>query len=247
MSALPTPYYDREGITIYHGDCREILPQREADSVDVVVTDPPYPGLKGGTQYAFDGVAKRSAVTTTVGMPWQSDLEWMPDAWNVARLGMMVFCSYHSVSEVAASLPAESRVALLTWYKRNAPPAITNVPRFTTEFVWLFKKSPGLRWREIKNTMIDIPMLQSGCMAGERLRNADGSTVHQTQKPESLMRTLLSVDGDTILDPFMGTGTTLLAAKQLGKRAIGIEIEEKYCEIAVKRLSQMVLPLWGVS
>jgi site-specific DNA-methyltransferase (adenine-specific) len=71
------------------------------------------------------------------------------------------------------------------------------------------------------------------------------ATGHPTQKPEDLMKELIELRKgvSTILDPFMGSGTTLRAAKDLGRRAIGIEIEEKYCEIAVKRLAQEVLPL----
>ena len=68
---------------------------------------------------------------------------------------------------------------------------------------------------------------------------------HPTQKPLSLMRwcVLICPDVQSILDPFMGSGTTLVAAKQLGRRAIGIEIERKYCDIAIERLRQDVLPL----
>jgi site-specific DNA-methyltransferase (adenine-specific) len=240
--SLPTPYYDRDGIVIYNADCRDILPHLEP--VDLVLTDPPYPDLKGGTKYAFAGVAPTPVGTVTIGTPWGIELaEWLPAAWETSRLGMMVFCSYHSVAEVASFVPKEKRVALVSWYKRNSPPAIANVPRFTAEFAWLFKKSPGLKWRNITNTVIDIPMLQSGCMTTERLRDPNGETSHPTQKPVALMRTLMAVGGDTILDPFMGSGTTLRAAKDLGRRAIGIEIEERYCEIAVRRLSQQVLPL----
>jgi DNA modification methylase len=73
----------------------------------------------------------------------------------------------------------------------------------------------------------------------------DGGKVHPTQKPLSLMRWCLGFapNAQTILDPFMGSGTTLVAAKQLGRRAIGIEIERKYCDIAIERLRQEVLPL----
>jgi DNA modification methylase len=136
---------------------------------------------------------------------------------------------------------------LLTWYKRNSPPAIANVPRFTGEFVWCFKKAPGLRWRNINNTVIDIPMLQSGCMAGERFRNEQGETEHPTQKPVALMRTLLAVGGDTILDPFMGTGTTIVAAHHMGRKAIGIERNERWCDLAARRLQQAVLPLGDIA
>ena len=78
------------------------------------------------------------------------------------------------------------------------------------------------------------------CKAGERTRS-----VHPTQKPLAIMKWSLSFfpDAKIILDPFMGSGTTLVAAKDLGRRAIGIEIEEKYCEIAARRLSQEVLKI----
>lgn len=78
-------------------------------------------------------------------------------------------------------------------------------------------------------------------MATERLQEVDGTSSHPTQKPIALIASLLAIGGETILDPFMGSGTTLRAAKDLGRKAIGIEIEEKYCEIAAKRGSQDVL------
>jgi site-specific DNA-methyltransferase (adenine-specific) len=73
----------------------------------------------------------------------------------------------------------------------------------------------------------------------------DGGKVHPTQKPEALMAWCIQQanEPDTILDPFMGSGTTLVAAKRLGRRAIGIEREQKYCDIAIRRLAQAVLPL----
>ena len=81
-------------------------------------------------------------------------------------------------------------------------------------------------------------------ISGQRHRSTSGG-LHPTQKPVELMRWCIdkAKSGGTILDPFMGSGTTLVAAKQLGRKAIGIEMEEKYCEIAVKRLSQEYLAL----
>jgi len=94
---------------------------------------------------------------------------------------------------------------------------------------------------EMAWTNIDMPG-----KAWEENRNPDGKRKHPTQKPMSLFRWCIQLDKKTpkiVLDPFMGSGTTLRAAKDLGRKAIGIEIEEKYCEIAAKRLRQEVLPL----
>jgi site-specific DNA-methyltransferase (adenine-specific) len=241
--SLPKPYYDCDGITIYHGDCREILPH--LPKVDLVLTDPPYPHLVGKIKHLnIGGVSKREVFgSVTVGEPWDVSLEWVPLVTELSLLGGFIFCSYHSVAEVRERLNGVETAYLLTWYKRNSPVAVNNVPRFTSEFIWAYKTNPGLTWKNIHNTVIDIPTPQGGCMAQERIVDTQGKTVHPTQKPQKLINLLLAVGGETILDPFMGSGTTLVAAKQLHRKAIGIEIEEKYCEIAVKRLGQGVLPI----
>lgn len=237
-----TPYYEQDGITIYHGGAEDILPT--LDPVDLVLTDPPYVGLTGGYDLkALGGVAAVYSPMLTVGDEWGANLDWVPLAWDIAKYGLITFCTHHSISEIAALLPATSRVALLTWYKRNAPPTGKNVPGYNTEFIWCFKKKTGLKWDEIKTTMIDIPNINAGIMATERIVDNNGRAVHPAQKPVALMRTLLKMGGDTILDPFMGTGTTLRAAKDMGRRAIGIDKDRENCEIAVRRLQQAVLSL----
>ena len=237
------PYYQAGNATIYHGDCRAIMPEMVTDSVDLIVADPPYDGLKGGVEFATSAksVADVKQRSVTVGSPWLSDLDWVHEAWRIARLGMMVFCSHHNAPEVASMLPRESRVALVTWYKRNAPPCVANVPRFMTEFIWLFKKRPGLDWKALPSTMLDVPNANPGCMTTERFVDGSGKAVHPCQKPLSVLLFLLAVGGESILDPFMGTGTALRAAKDLRRGAIGIETEQRYCDLAVSRLSQEVL------
>jgi len=258
------PYYEHAGITIYHGDCREILPQLPkgwcstcgcslADEqivaihlatkhdvgplVDLCITDPPYPGLKGGTRIDFDsGVAGR-AESVTVGTPWGEDITPLADAYRACRFGMFVFCSYHFAASVPGILGAQP-ISLITWYKRNSMPSANNVPQYETEFIWAFKKCPGLEWRKLRG-FYDIPALQAGCMAQERFVD-NGRATHPAQKPKELIACLLKIGGESVLDPYMGTGTTLTAAKEIGISAIGIEIEEKYCEISAKRLSQEV-------
>lgn len=193
------PYYEHGGITIYHGDCREILPQLEP--VDLVLTDPPY-------ELDFKGEAW-DALTPS----W-----WLPATRQIAR--QVVFTS--------------------------APTTLWDYPRPDWVLCW---NRPAAQSRTVFGTFNHwTPVL----VYGSGKWNPDTISLHAMQhatynghpspKPEALMRWLISgTDAQTILDPFMGSGTTLRAAKDLGRKAIGIEIEEKYCEIAAKRLAQEVL------
>jgi DNA modification methylase len=237
-----TPYFDRDGITLYHGDCLEILPQLEPGSVDAVVTDPPYLDLLGNLEISGKGVADIINPGRTIGDEWGANLEWVESAWNVCNYGAMIFTSHHAIDKVKQAFPNGSTVGLAVWYKRNSTPSIHNVPLFNTEFIWLFKKKPGLLWKNLE-TLYDVPKLQAGCFAVERILGNGKSALHPTQKPVLLMRKLLlaTIENQVILDPFMGLGTTGVACVQTGRRFIGIEIDEKYCQIAQKRIEQALL------
>jgi site-specific DNA-methyltransferase (adenine-specific) len=237
------PYYEENGIVIYNADCREILPS--LPKVDLLLTDPPYAGMVGGYSYPdCGGVARKRNASVSLGDKWSASLDWVPATLEKISLGAFVFCSHHSLPEVAMAFSSLRRAVLLTWHKRNAPPQGANVPRFTEEYAWGFAASVGLKWDAFRSTLIDVPKLATGAfVSAERFVNSQGQALHPTQKPEEVIRRLLAVGGETILDPFMGSGTTLRAAKDLGRRAIGVEIEERYCEIAAKRLEQGVLPL----
>ena len=237
---MTEPYYQDKWVTIYHGDCREILPELDV-KVDLVLTDPPYVGLESKTVIMpIGGVGKHYKVTKTVGDIWQADFDWLPSVISKAALGLMVFCSFHTV-HILPHIVAIKPLGLITWHKRNAPPARLNVPHFTTEFIWAFNLQSGLNWGNLE-TFYDIPNLATGCMASkERFVDKNGSAIHPTQKPEAIIMELLKVEAETILDPFLGTGTTAYCAKKLNRHCIGIEIEEKYCEIAANRCRQSVM------
>ena len=228
------------------GDCLEIMAGMPDGCVDAVVTDPPYVGLKGGTVHLSGrGVAARRHDSESVGDKWQASLAWCDNAWRACSLGVLAFCSYHFVDALASAMPVESRVALMTWHKRNSPVPVNNVPHFTTEFLWAFKKAPGLKWRNWTATMWDIPNITAGCVStGERIVSPSGKALHPTQKPLALMEEVLAVGGDLVLDPFSGLGTTCVAAKKLGRRWIGIDISEEYCAIARKRLAATPRPMF---
>lgn len=235
---LPRPYYYDSAVTIYHGDCREILPL--LPKMDLVLTDPPYPNLKGGLKHAVGGVSKRVTTTVTVGTPWGNELEALRLFSEVSN-GCVVFSGWQAIGRVRELLGGES-VGLLTWYKRNSQMSFRNRPHYTNEHAWMVEYSAGLNWQNVE-TFYDIPGLVAGCMATERLCNDGGKAVHPTQKPLRLMHALVAIAPETIIDPYCGTGTTLRAAKDLGRKSIGIEIDEAYCEIAARRMAQEVLGL----
>ena len=225
--SLPEPYYHDEkyGLTIYHGDCREILP--ELPKVDLVLTDPPY-----GIDYDPKMYSK-----------WDgSDNEWDKIVNDLEMI------DYHFLF----SLDSRTKVVF------GAENILSFVPHRGRWICWdkkLYEKNDSSIGSPFEIAWVDVNtgfykmyrVLHNGVVNADSVRGNNQKRFHPTQKPVKLFRSIIqdfSKDG-TILDPFMGSGTTLVAAKQLGRKAIGIEIEEKYCEIAVKRLRQDVLEFAG--
>ena len=222
------PYYSQDGIQIFLGDCREILPTLEAGSVDLVLTDPPY-GIAHATNFSIRGMGGASWINTRI----QNDQD------TAVRDEILTTLSY---------LPA---IVFGTW----------KMPRPTnTKSVLIWDKGPASGMGDLrfpwKASWEEIYIIGDGFSGNRDEGVIKGFTEvtwesagrsHPNQKPVKLLRYLMSKhSAQMIIDPFMGSGTTLRAAKDLGRKAIGIEIEERYCEIAAKRLQQSVLPL-GVS
>ncbi len=212
-----TPYYDKGGITIYHADCRNVLPSLPPGSVDLVLTDPPY-GINHPTNYAS---RKRGALAAcrdypqVVGDDRPFDPRWLLE---IGKARILWGGNYF-----AHLLPPKS--GWLVWDKERPD----TLDQSTCELAWTDCVKGVRRFRHLWNGMI---------------RAGDAVLRHPTQKPVPLMAWCLSLpwvkDYKTVLDPFMGSGTTLRAAKDAGLKAVGIEIEERYCEIAARRLEQEV-------
>ncbi len=197
------PYYDHAGITIYHGDCREILPT--LPKCDLLLTDPPY-----GAGYASNPiVGKGKSRSNHEDQTWDDE----PIAFD------FIESAHEAIVWGGNYYPLPITRCWLAWFKRDAPPSLAQM-----ELAWVS--------RDGNAKVFDYPI---AAVNAERIG-------HCTQKPLALMKWCLSLfpNAQTILDPFMGSGTTLVAAKNLGCKAIGIEIEERYCEIAAKRLAQGV-------
>ena len=219
-----TPYYDDgKGIVIYHGDCREILPH--LPKVDLVLTDPPYQLTAAGGGIG----AKRKYLSDIKGH--------IDNGFDLSILAAFpnwfCFCGKEQLPEMFKLVDGK-RWMLITWNKPNPTPLCNNNYLPDTEYIFHCFE-PGRLFGEYRDRSRFIlhPVEQN-------------SFDHPTVKPLSVVNKLTKLgshEGDIILDPFMGSGTTLRAAKDLGRKCIGIEIEEKYCEIAAKRLAQEVLSL----
>jgi len=244
-------YYQDEWVTIYHGDCREILP--ELDKVDLVLTDPPY----GKTALKWDIVPNLEefwAVLTVLGkdscayifttsQPFTTDL--INSKRESFRYELIWNKKRSSGFANANKMPLQIHETILVFYDSLPvynPQFSTGKPFDKTRYSGQFapskvsgslinakKKNMGTRY---PTSILDI---------SQNWRRQDQE--HPTQKPTQLMRYLVKTYSnlyDIVLDPFFGSGTTGVACKGLGRKCIGIEIEERYCEIAAKRCSQGV-------
>jgi DNA modification methylase len=211
------PYYEHAGITIYHGDCREILPSIKAD---LLCTDPPY-GINIANMHEDSGRQPGKAAAPK-GM-YENSL-WDMAPVDQGLLDLAISTARHAIVFGGNYFRLPPARCVLVWDKDNG----------TNQFA-----DCELAW-----TNLDKPVRLKRHMWNGMLREGDEARYdHPTQKPVAVMMWAILHAPDTcqtILDPFMGSGTTLVAAKNLGRRACGIEIEEKYCEIAARRLSQEV-------
>lgn len=236
------PYYEDAAVQLFHGDCREILPQ--IPMVDHVITDPPYE-VEAHTlgRRAFSG---KSSALHPKGIAEERPLEFaaMTDddrqltgalMAHLCRGWLLVFCQVEAAMLWRDALRPSRYVRTQIWRKPDG------APQFTGD-------RPGMGYESIVTSWAgDRPMnWNGGGSHGVYTHMTVKIGGHQTQKPEPLMCELVALftnSGESVLDPFAGSGTTLVAAKRLGRKAIGIEINEAYCEIAAKRLSQGALPL----
>ncbi len=239
------PYYEHGGITIYHGDCFEVL--HRLNGIGAVVTDPPY--SSGG---AFRGDRAQQTTTKYVNsdtaayrpefagdnrdqrsfLAWAT--LWLAAARNASVPGAVLasFIDWRQLPVLSDAVQAGGWTwrNLGTWWK---PGVRMQKGRFSSsaEYVLYATNGPAVDGRGSPQNVFSCKV--------------DGDREHIAQKPTEVMRWVLQLvpHDAVVLDPFMGSGSTLRAAKDLGHEVIGIEIDERYCEIAARRLSQEVLDL----
>lgn len=244
----PKPFYEDETVTIYHGDCREILPALSI-SVDAVIADPPYGDTSLGWDKRVDG--------------WLDAID-APQIWC---FGSMRFWLEHGGENFKSAGWSYGQEVI--WEKHNGSGFAADRFKRVHEIPIHFYRG---RWSDL---YLDPPVehghrrVRAGRRrngtphTGEvgassydstdrlmrsviRVRSEHGRAFHPTQKPTGILTPLITYSappGGLILDPTMGSGSALVAARMVGRRAVGIEEDERYCEIAVERLGQAELDL----
>lgn len=260
------PYYDHDGVTIYHADCREILPQLPDNSVDLVVTSPPFNANMEYEQGAWQSLGEYR--------DWL--ISCFMSLWSVCDSGAWVTCELqdlHVSPEHSHALPKQKEQfnmatsAYLTvamdkagWYFKGE--AIWDRGRWVNNMAGkmacapgspallvqhsrvLFFRKPGGRQGVYQYPEQSKQWKAKWCRTVWSHIHPEHNPNHPAVLPESMAMGLIqgwSLPSSTMLDPFLGSGTTAVAAKKLGRKCIGIEIEERYCEIAARRCSQGVL------
>lgn len=225
---LPVPYYEDDAVTLYHGDCRVLFGDLNLANVDLVLTDPPY-GVSERTDRASKGRGKAAASNDFP--PVYGDDEPF-DPSHLLRFPRLILWGGNYYADRLPTSPS-----WIVWDKLDG---------LVTE-----KREIGF------DDNADVELAWTNCGGPARLvshrwkgmlkaSEREDLRLHPTQKPVALMARLIAwrtTPGDLVLDPYAGSGSTLRAAKDLGRRAIGVEYEEAYCRVIAERLGQEVLPL----
>ena len=227
------PYYSDEWVTLYHGDCLEIVPGLAR--VNAVVTDPPF--FMPATHYQSRVHWQRSwSDVSILGTFWRATLDVLvPRIKDTGHL--VTFCNGDSYPVFYPEMYRRFDVLkCLVWDKRDV--GLGRIWRHQHEL------AIAARWAD---SFVDVGgKLHRDVITAKATPSADRD--HPIEKPQALMRAVIEPivpRGGVVLDPFAGGGSTLLAARELGVVSIGIEMEERYCEVIAKRLAQDILDFAG--
>ncbi len=243
------------------GDCLEGLKKLPSESIDLVFADPPYNMSKKrglGWKYSKHITMQEEWDIFSKDEYFQFNQKWIKECLRVLKHGgsFWVCGSFHNIYQVGFILQNLEDVKInnsIVWFKPNAQPNITC--RFFTEstehLIWASKNGNGKKWKfnyESTKNLIEDRLNPKG----KQTRNVwaipltpkeeKWAGAHPTQKPIELLRRIILActdEGDTVLDPFLGSGTTSVAAKILKRNSVGIEKEKKYLDIIRKRLNPL--------
>ena len=232
------PYYESELVTLYYADSFEVMETMEEESIDCVITDPPFTKRthKGARKNTNKGVQDLITFDSFTEEQLYSSFEKLgkiTKGWVVSSL------DYHHAFKFE-DLPPENlrQMRIGVWVKKNATPQISgDRPAQGWEAIsYLHRKDKKAVWN-------------GGGHHGNYVTNIPTATGHPTPKSLAVLSSFVERFtnlGDTIFDPFAGGGTTLVAARNLGRKVIGVELNEKYCELIANRLSQEAFDFGGI-
>ncbi|MBU1067153.1 site-specific DNA-methyltransferase [Patescibacteria group bacterium] len=237
-----TPYWQSEehGLTIYHGDCLEVMPQLEQE-FDFAVTSPPYAqGLEYEQGLDWHGLRELMAgVAGAVIECIKPSGFFMVNFGETTKYEQTMAELYNAVFREAGWIMHSRRIWHKDWARLTRSRASINltIPWGEWEYIWTFRRPPNTveQHRCRARTMRGIWKATDAEVQAEG-RVCDG---HRAAFPVHLPTwglTCWTGESDIVLDPFLGSGTTLIACYRLGRRGVGIEISEEYCELAAKRL-----------
>lgn len=230
---MTSPYYDRAGVTLYHGDARDLLPTLRAD---VAITDPPYGvGLVTKTSDYRDSPYFDRGASLKASTLYDDD----PDRVRALIAEVMPLIIAATDRALVFSGPS-----MLWAYPEPRALGCVFTPNGAGRSPWGFQCCHPVLFYGRDPYLVDGKGGRPNAFRDEQPNRE--KIDHPCPKPLSWMRWAVgraSREGETVLDPFCGSGTTLVAAKALGRKAIGVELSERYCEVAARRLSQDVLPL----
>jgi site-specific DNA-methyltransferase (adenine-specific)/modification methylase len=249
---MKSPYYQQEGITIYHGDCREVMAGLPDGLCSLTVSSPPYnmrTRIRNGEYTTRENSEHFSKKYAHFGDDLSIDEYFEFHSYALREMMRISGLVFWNIQIVTGSKEAVFKIIgqfareikdVIVWDKGHGQPAMHNaVINKAAELILIFEKeaSAGRAFSKSYFPRGEMPDIW-------RMKRGDNTESHGATFPLHLAERAItgwSAIGETILDPFMGTGTSLLAARLSGRKAVGIEISEKYCELAVKRLAQQPL------
>ncbi len=241
------PYYQDDAVTLYHGDCREVLPSLDVRA-DLILTDPPYGVSVAGSRYVSPqgtrnlDLLSEDSCWSEVKTLWQESLS--ASLARVADHGSIYAWVGHRIfgDTVGMLEGAGWSTRFLVWAKKVPPMGPPRSGWLSGAELCVYAYRPGRTWTHT------VPCPNNVFVADSYRHGQPGKLPHPTQKPTRVISPLVIAStnpGDLILDPFAGSGTTLRVAKDLGRRSVGIELREGFCEIIAERMSQGALGLFG--
>ena len=253
-------YFNEQGIKLFHGDCLEILPELEKESIDLIFADPPYKLSNGGITCKAGKIALVDKGEWDKSLGFDEDFKftykWIKLCKELLKPDGTIWISGtpHSIFQVGYALQSLGFQIMneITWYKPNAPPNLScrYFAHAHESIIWA-KKS-----KEAKHTFNYALMKKWDdkiSPMGKQMRSVWSIPLtpqeekkygrHPTQKPLELLRRIIlssSNNGDLVLDPFVGSGTTGVIAKKFNRNFIGIEIEKEFCDLSIRRIKNIL-------